>query len=460
LLNQTRPFFLLAPLKSRADCLIVLFLPADFSLEKNALMNQINELKEQLAALLKDLEDVRSDNTSLNQEKEKLQTETHSLQGRVRDLARLNAELEAQFAALKQELSERDADIRALNTRLEEAENALSEERRKEASLERALLMTKAELEEDEKNLAADKKLFAANDATMAALKQKVRDLEAALAVSRSKECLDPKVDEPKEMEALAMSRSKATRTQRSAPPPPPPAAVSEPPPPPPAAEEAIPIMMSNPKGSQAQRSAAPLSPPPPPSGKKDALPIITPTPPPPPPSGMEEALPIMMRKPKVSQAQRFAAPLPPPPPPGVEEHEPTAAAPGPPKRECGIGLLLERTAHAPGVHVKHVVPGGPAEMCGRIRPGDELRAVDGKSLAGVPLEQVFDMIIGQQGSQVTIDIAQDLSLEPDQLTLTRAFPVPATVTTPVEYNLDADAHRAKSTIGQHWLSGERSSSM
>ena len=446
-------------MKSRADCLIVLFLPADFSWEKNALTNQINELKEQLAALLKELEDVSSDNTSLNQEKGKLQTETHSLQGRVRDLVRLNAELEAQLAALKLELSERDADIRALNTRLEEAENALSEERRKEASLERALLMTKAELEEDEKNLAADKKVFAANDATMAALKEKVRDLEAALAVSRSKECLDPKADEPKEMEALAMSRSKAIRAQRSAPPPPPPAAVSEPPPPPLAAEEAIPIIMSKPKGSQAQRSAAPLPPPPPPSGMKDALPIINPTPPP--PSGMEEALPIMMSKPKVSQAQRFAAPLPTPPPPGMEEHEPTAAAPDLPIRECGIGLLLERTAHAPGVHVKHVVPGGPAEMCGRIRPGDELLAVDGKSLAGVPLEQVFDMIIGQQGSQVTIDIAQDLSLEPDQLTLTRAFPVPATpVTTPVQYNLDADAHQTKSTIGQHWLSGERSSSM
>jgi hypothetical protein len=454
-------------------------------------MNQINELKGQLAVLLKELEAVCSDNTSLNAENRKLQSETHSLQGRVRDLARLNAELEPQFAALQQELSKRDADIRTLNTCLEEAENALAEERRKEASLERSLLMTKAELEEDEKDLAADKKLFAANDATMAALKQKVRDLEAALAVSRSKECLDTKADEPKEVEALAMSRSKATRAQRSAPPPPPPAAVSEPPPPPLEAEEALSIMMSKPKGSQAvhllehlPQQPARLA-----AVREDPFPLVNTDdvvftdvecarltnavsqvqrqrsaahqpPPLPPPSGIEEALPIMMSKPKKSQTQRSAAPLPP------GRGLPKAAAPrgagAMPRTECGIGLLLEKTAHGPGVHVKHVVPGGPAEMCGSIRPGDELLAVDGKSLAGVPLEHVFDMIIGQQGSQVTINILQDLSLEPEQLTLTRAFPVPATTaTTPVQNldNLDDGAHRTKSLSGQNWLSGEKTSS-
>ena len=110
-----------------------------------------------------------------------------------------------------------------------------------------------------------------------------------------------------------------------------------------------------------------------------------------------------------------MAAPAPPPPVP----------MPPSPVGECGIGLLLEKKSGEGGFHVKDVVPGGPADRCGRIRPGDEVLAVDGKSSAGVPLEQIFDMIIGQVGSQVTIDIAQGQTAVA-KLTLTRAFPIAA----------------------------------
>lgn len=50
---------------------------------------------------------------------------------------------------------------------------------------------------------------------------------------------------------------------------------------------------------------------------------------------------------------------------------------------ECGIGLLLETTSKTSGVFVKHVVPGGPAHLCGKIRVGDELLAINGYNIAG-----------------------------------------------------------------------------
>ena len=360
---------------------------AKLSAERDTLKKKIDELKEQRARLQQELEGLRSENTFQKQLTEKLQTETLSLQGRVRELGRLNSEQDEQISLLKRDDTAKDALVLSLRKRLEEVEGLLAEERRKEASLERKLLRTKAELEEDEKNLEADKKIFATNNAAVAALNQKVRDLEAALAVSRSKECPNPKAHEAnhaEEIEPITMNRSRGNRAQRSAPPPRPPATEEE---------EHTPIMMVKSEASRMQRSAAP----------------------PPPPAGMEEDETSLLSQSEQSRLHWLAAPAPPPPVP----------MPPSPVGECGIGLLLEKKSGEGGVHVKDVVPGGPADRCGRIRPGDEVLAVDGKSSAGVPLEQIFDMIIGQVGSQVTIDVAQGQTAVA-KLTLTRAFPISA----------------------------------
>jgi C-terminal processing protease CtpA/Prc len=56
---------------------------------------------------------------------------------------------------------------------------------------------------------------------------------------------------------------------------------------------------------------------------------------------------------------------------------------------------------------VKTVVAGGPADKCGRIRVGDELLAVNGSYVAGLPLHNVFKLVLGEDGTLVTLDVCQ-----------------------------------------------------
>ena len=77
------------------------------------------------------------------------------------------------------------------------------------------------------------------------------------------------------------------------------------------------------------------------------------------------------------------------------------------PREKCGIGLLLEKSSTSKAVRVKTVVSGGPADRCGRIRVGDEVLAVNGSYIAGLPLHNVFTLVLGEEGTLVTLDVCQ-----------------------------------------------------
>jgi len=81
----------------------------------------------------------------------------------------------------------------------------------------------------------------------------------------------------------------------------------------------------------------------------------------------------------------------------------PTESAPPAKPVVAGIGLLLKKDPGDHGVLVKVVTPGGAAEADGNIRQGDELLAVDGQGVDGHHLHDVFDMVLGEQGTRVTL---------------------------------------------------------
>jgi hypothetical protein len=86
------------------------------------------------------------------------------------------------------------------------------------------------------------------------------------------------------------------------------------------------------------------------------------------------------------------------------------AAAPPPPRppsppRPAGIGLLLERVDGEDDVHVKELTPGGAAEKDGRIVKMDVILSVDGVDVTGMHLEKVFKLILGEEGTKVTLQV-------------------------------------------------------
>eukprot|EP00960_Hanusia_phi_P027686 746962-Hanusia_phi.AAC.2 len=114
-------------------------------------------------------------------------------------------------------------------------------------------------------------------------------------------------------------------------------------------------------------------------------------------------------------------------------QHQPSP--PMPPKL-AGVGMLLESTSESGRIYIKYIVPGGPAALCGKIRISDQLlkgdlRAaseatdsfpVEDVNVYGLPLDKVFDLILGEEGTEVSLTIGQEhpfgvslLKLSPDR---------------------------------------------
>lgn len=68
-----------------------------------------------------------------------------------------------------------------------------------------------------------------------------------------------------------------------------------------------------------------------------------------------------------------------------------------------GVGNLSSRTARSQDFLVKQLVPGGSANLCGQIEVNDIVVAVDGTRIAGMQMEQVINLILGAEGTSVTI---------------------------------------------------------
>jgi carboxyl-terminal processing protease len=83
-----------------------------------------------------------------------------------------------------------------------------------------------------------------------------------------------------------------------------------------------------------------------------------------------------------------------------------------------GIGAEVQ----SKGGHILIVAPldGSPAQRAG-LKPGDMILQVDGRDIAGRPLDQVVKEISGPPGTSVTLTILSPASARTRQVTLTRA---------------------------------------
>lgn len=58
------------------------------------------------------------------------------------------------------------------------------------------------------------------------------------------------------------------------------------------------------------------------------------------------------------------------------------------------------------GIYIKSVVPGGAADIDGRLMAGDQLLCVDGQSLIGITQERAADFLV-RTGPIVTLEVAK-----------------------------------------------------
>jgi len=79
----------------------------------------------------------------------------------------------------------------------------------------------------------------------------------------------------------------------------------------------------------------------------------------------------------------------------------------------AGIGISLS-PLQSGGMLVANLVPGGPAALTGKVHMGDELKAVDGRLIAGSNIPDVIRLILGPSGTQVMSPLFNGASLSLD----------------------------------------------
>ncbi len=84
-----------------------------------------------------------------------------------------------------------------------------------------------------------------------------------------------------------------------------------------------------------------------------------------------------------------------------------------------GIGVVAHETLR--GVIVFETVPGAPAEKAG-IEAADEITAIDGKSMKGIPFDEVFDLLKGEPQSQITVTVRKPPYDKAQSYTFNRAI--------------------------------------
>jgi len=78
----------------------------------------------------------------------------------------------------------------------------------------------------------------------------------------------------------------------------------------------------------------------------------------------------------------------------------------------CGVGMLLGRFEGsaeklAGNLYVLQLVPGGPAHHCGQIHVDDVLYKVDNVSVKGWSLDEVSEVMKGQEGTPVSLEFGR-----------------------------------------------------
>jgi len=85
-----------------------------------------------------------------------------------------------------------------------------------------------------------------------------------------------------------------------------------------------------------------------------------------------------------------------------------------------GVGITIQPAEDGSGIEVIQVAVGGPAEEAG-VQPGDVLIRVDGQEIAGLTTDQVKEMVVGNEGTFVSMTFlrdARELTLEIERRTV------------------------------------------
>jgi carboxyl-terminal processing protease len=96
-----------------------------------------------------------------------------------------------------------------------------------------------------------------------------------------------------------------------------------------------------------------------------------------------------------------------------------------------GIGVYISGGGSQP-LRIDAIIPGSPADKSGKLRPGDEIVGVDGKSIQGMSETQSHVLIAGKAGTTVTLTIIRPSvsTTKTFDVTLTReAFVAPPAAT-------------------------------
>jgi len=120
--------------------------------------------------------------------------------------------------------------------------------------------------------------------------------------------------------------------------------------------------------------------------------------------------------------------------------------------KSASIGLLLEQHNATRRMFIKSLMPGGPAQVDGRLKQGDRLLSVDGVAVQGLELSQVFDMIKGAPGTQACVGSVS--SCLPAFMPASLPLCLPASLTAAVRF-----AHHPRALTCSYFLTAIRTCS-
>ena len=100
---------------------------------------------------------------------------------------------------------------------------------------------------------------------------------------------------------------------------------------------------------------------------------------------------------------------------PAAQPHTPRQLAAAPPSAPdlVGVGIRLTET---PPHRVIELVPGGPAATAGGVQTGDQLVEVAGRDVSMMPMSAIRRLIVGPQGSTVSMVFVRDCAGDQDSV--------------------------------------------
>lgn len=87
--------------------------------------------------------------------------------------------------------------------------------------------------------------------------------------------------------------------------------------------------------------------------------------------------------------------------------------------KTCGIGVVLETEANSGCFYIKRVVHGGPASSAGVLN-GDLVTHIDGKDMRAFTKEQLPSLILGQEGSLLSMRLLRAGEAQPREIIVMR----------------------------------------